>query len=37
MVRRVAVAGRVVVEGGRHVKERDMLDGFAKAMQRLGA
>jgi formimidoylglutamate deiminase len=37
MVRSVAVAGRVVVEGGRHVKERDILDGFAKAMRRLGA
>ncbi|MCX8133245.1 MAG: formimidoylglutamate deiminase [Roseococcus sp.] len=37
MVRSVAVAGRVVVEGGRHVKEREIAEGFARAMRRLGA
>ncbi|MFN3448666.1 MAG: formimidoylglutamate deiminase, partial [Roseococcus sp.] len=37
MVRSVAVAGRVVVEGGRHLKEREIGEGFARAMRRLGA
>ncbi len=37
MVRSVAVAGRMVVEAGRHVREREIAEGFARAMRRLGA
>lgn len=35
MVRSVAVAGRVVVESGRHIREGTIREGFSRALQRL--
>ena len=37
MIRSVAVGGRVMVESGRHIREDTIREGFARAMQRLGA
>lgn len=37
MVRSVAVGGRVVVEGGRHIREGTIRENFAKTMRSLGA
>lgn len=37
MVRSVAVGGRVVVEGGRHIHEGTIRENFAKTMRSLGA
>jgi formimidoylglutamate deiminase len=36
MVRSVAVGGRVVVEGGRHIREGTIRENFAKTMRSLG-
>jgi len=37
VVRTAVVAGRAVVEGGRHIRERSILDGFERAMRTLWA
>lgn len=37
MVRSVAVGGRVVVEGGRHIHEGAIRENFSRTMKRLGA